>query len=398
MNAPALDVPGRASYSAQVEDDTLILRPRVQRADEVLRSTRAEIDLSALGHNLRALEELVSPAKILAVVKADAYGHGVVPVARRLAAEGAYAFGVALAEEALELREAGIQNEVLILNGAYGSAHREIVEARLTPVVYEREHLARFAAACPDRVVDVHLKIDTGMSRLGVPFWELSAFLDVIAEHPNLRVSGVMTHLARADDDPEKTASQLARFHDGISMVRAFGHRPVTLHAANSAACFRHPESHLDMVRPGLALFGYPGAAVQEHSLRPVLRFRTEVLSLRTIRVGDTVGYSDAFVASRQTRVATIPVGYGDGVFRSRSGRGDVLIRGARCPLIGKVAMDLSAIDVTDHPDVALHDEVVLLGEQGEERIDAEEIAEWSGTLAYEVLTSVSRRVPRFYR
>ena len=363
----------------------------------MLRPTRAEIDLAALGHNLHTLQELVAPAKVLAVVKADAYGHGVVPVARRLAAQGVFAFGVALAEEALELREAGIQNEVLILNGAYGNAHREIVEARLTPVVYEREHLVRFAKAAPDQPVDVHLKIDTGMSRLGVPFWELSSFLDAIAQQSNLRVSGVMTHLARADDDREKTEAQLARFRDGVAMVRAFGHRPVTLHAANSAACFRHPESHFDMVRPGLALFGYPGAAISDHGLRPVLRFRTEVLSLRTIRAGDTVGYSDSFVAQRDTRVATIPVGYGDGVHRARSGRGEVLIRGARCPLIGKVAMDLSAVDVTDHPNTELHDEVVLLGLQGEERITAAEIALWSNTLIYEVLTNVSRRVPRFY-
>jgi alanine racemase len=377
-----------------------VVRPRDHRAEDCLRPTRAEIDLAAVAHNLRVVRSLVPHGRVLSVIKADAYGHGVVPVAKHLAAAGASAFGVALAEEGLELRDAGIEAPILILNGVVGGAHRELVARRLRPVVYEAAEARAFSAAAVagDRDVPIHLKVDTGMARLGVPFGRLDAFLDLLDDLPRLRVEGVMTHLASADGDDEATAEQLDRFEAALVRVRARGHRPTVTHAANSAATLRHPRAHYDLVRPGIALFGCPGAPGVDVHLKPAMRLRTEVISLRTLEPGDRVGYDGTFRAEVTTRIATLPVGYGDGYFRALSNRGEVLVRGHRCPVVGNVSMDLTGIDVTRVPGVELGDEVVLLGSQGEESITAEELARHAGTIPYEVLTNVSRRVPRFYR
>jgi alanine racemase len=378
-------------------DDPLVLRPHDARAEDCLRPTRAEIDLAAIAQNLEALKAAVPHGRVLCVVKADGYGHGVIPVVRRLAAEGAFAFGVALAEEGLELREAGVAQPILVLNGVIGGAHRELVERRLRPVVYEAAEARAFAAAARERPVPIHLKIDTGMSRLGVPDGKLDAFLDLIESLPELTIEGVMTHLAAADTDDEYTTHQLDRFDRALERIRARGHRPRVVHAANSAGTLRHPRAHYDMVRPGLALFGYPGAPGVSVSLRPAMRLRTEIVSLRTLAPGERVGYDGTFRAARVTRVATLPVGYGDGYLRALSNHGEVLLHGQRCPVIGNVSMDLMGVDVTDVPGAALGDEVVLLGAQGGEVLSAEALAEAAGTIPYEILTNVSRRVPRFY-
>ncbi len=377
-----------------------VVRPRDHRAEDCLRPTRAEVDLAAIAHNLRVVRSRVPHGRVLSVIKADAYGHGVVPVAQRLAAEGVSAFGVALAEEALELREAGIEAPILVLNGIAGDAHRELVAQRLRPVVYEAAEARAFAAAAvaSDTDVRIHLKVDTGMSRLGVPCRKLDAFLDLLDDLPRLRVEGVMTHLASADHDDEATAEQLDRFEEALMRIRARGHRPTVTHAANSAGTLRHPRAHYDLVRPGIALFGHPGAPGVDVDLRPAMRLRTEVISLRTLEPGERVGYDGTFRASVTTRIATLPVGYGDGYFRALSNRGEVLVCGHRCPVVGNVSMDLTGVDVTRVPGVALGDEVVLLGAQGAETITAEELARHAGTIPYEVLTNVSRRVPRFYR
>ncbi len=376
-----------------------VVRPRDHRAEDCLRPTRAEIDLAAVAHNLRVVRSIVPHGRVLSVIKADAYGHGVVPVAKRLAAEGASGFGVALAEEGLELRAAGIETPILVLNGITGGAHRELVARRLRPVVYEPAEARAFAAAAAaaDVEVRIHLKIDTGMSRLGVPLRKLDSFLDLLDDLPRLRVEGVMTHLASADSDDEVTREQLDRFDDALARVRARGHRPTVAHAANSAGTLRHERARYDLVRPGIALFGLPGAPGIDVGLRPAMRLRTEVISLRTLEPGERVGYDGTFRAETTTRVATIPVGYGDGYFRALSNRGEVLVRGHRCRVVGNVSMDLTGIDVTRVPGAALGDEVVLLGTQGEETITAEELARHAGTIPYEVLTNVSRRVPRFY-
>jgi alanine racemase len=373
------------------------LKPRVQSADASLRPTRAEVLLDAIGHNLKVVQNAAQGHKVLAVVKADAYGHGVVPVAQRLQAEGVDGFGVALAEEGIELREAGIDRAILVLNGISGGAHRDIIAAGLTPVLYEISEASAFDAISDGRPIDVHLKVDTGMGRLGVPLGELTNFLRELRRFPSIRIAGLMTHLSTADTDPVYVAEQVAGFAQAQGLVRRFGHEPAVLHVANSAALFRHPETHFDWVRPGLALYGYPGSDSIDAPLRPAMRWRTEVLRLRTLEPGESAGYGRSFRATSETLVATIPVGYGDGLLRSASNRGHVLIRGIRCPIVGNIAMDLTTVDVSDVPGVTIGDEAVLLGEQDGATLDARDLAVAAGTIPYEVLTNVSRRVPRIY-
>ena len=373
------------------------LKPRVQSATASLRPTRAEILLDAIGHNLRVVRQAARGRKVLAVVKADAYGHGVVPVAKRLQAEGVDGFGVALAEEGIELREAGIDRAILVLNGITGGAHGDIIETGLTPVLYDISEASAFHDVSGGRPIDVHLKVDTGMGRLGVPLGELTDFLRALRRFPSIRIAGLMTHLSTADSDPDYVAEQVASFSRAQGLVRRFGHEPVVLHAANSAALFRHPETHFDWVRPGLALYGYPGSDAIDAPLQPAMRWRTEVLRLRTLEPGESAGYGRSFRATKETRLATIPLGYGDGLLRSASNRGHVLIHGVRCPIVGNISMDLTTVDVSALEDVVVGDEALLLGAQDGTSLDARDLAEAARTIPYEVLTNVSRRVPRIY-
>ena len=377
-------------------EEPLVLKPTLTSSDSCLRPTRAEIDLEVIASNLEALRAGLGGARVLAVVKADAYGHGVVPVSRRLQAQGVDGFGVALAEEGFELREAGIQVPILVLNGVHGGAHRAIIAKRLTPVVYELDEARAFDAVA-DEPVRVHLKIDTGMGRLGVPMRELGAFLDALRALPRVHIAGVMTHLAEAEGDEAITRAQLARFGDAVATIRAAGHRPDALHASNSAGATRFPEARMDWVRLGIVLYGHSPVPGLEIPVRESMRLRTEIISLRTLEPGERVGYSGTFVAEAPTRVATLAIGYGDGLSRGLSNRGRVLVRGARCPIIGNVSMDLTGIDVTNVADARVGDEAVLLGAQGGDAITIAEVAEAAKILPYEVLTNVSRRVPRFY-
>jgi alanine racemase len=382
-------------------EQTLTFRPRIVLADDSLRPTRAEIDLSAITENLRVIKSIAGPARVLAVVKADAYGHGVVPVALQLELEGVDGFGVALAEEGLELREAGVRAPILVLNGVYGSAHRDVLEAGLTPVVYDIGQVEAFDRAVADRPYRVHLKVDTGMARLGVPLRELDRFLAALARHPRCIVAGLMTHLACADTDDEATTEQLDRFAIARAKVSAAGHAPTTIHVANTAATLRRPDARFDMVRVGGALYGVRPTAEDGADLRPALRLRTEIIGLREIAEGEPVGYDRTFRAARPSRIATVPLGYGDGLLRGLSGRGEMIVRGTRCPIAGRVSMDLTTLDVTDVEGCALGDDVVALGAQQHEGSEAvlraEEVAERAGTIGYDVLTSISRRVPRVY-
>lgn len=380
-------------------------------ADLALRPTRAEIDLSALTENYVSIRNWVSPAKVLAVVKADGYGHGAIEVAKTLEAAGAYGFGVALAEEGLELREAGVAGEVFVLNGVFGGAHAEVLRARLTPVVFSIAEVGAFAKVAGAAPVEVHLKVDTGMSRLGVPFEEVGQFVERLRSFPGVHVVGVLTHLAASDSDPEFTAVQFARLRDAVGTVRRGGHPVRCVHAANSGGC-APVDGRFDLVRPGLSIYGVTpaswsrlhsrGEQAQAPRLKPALRLRSEIVALRTLRLGDTVGYDRTYKVSREgTRVAIAPVGYGDGIFWTSGGRGDVcrevLVAGRRCPVAGRVSMDLTAIDVTSCPEAAIGDEVTLLGTQGSEEISVTHAAEAAGTIPYEVLTNISRRVPRVY-
>lgn len=401
-------------HVVQPPEDTLILQPRVQRRDDIVRPTRAEIDLNAVAHNLDVLRDLIAPARVLAVIKADAYGHGVVPIARRLQKAQVSSLGVALAEEAIELREAGVDTEVLILNGIIGNAHEEIIRRKLTPVVYRLEELERFGAAMhkhPNERLGIHVKVNTGMHRLGLSMAKLESFLLRACDFKSIEITGVMTHLASADDDDEFTRGQIGKFRTAINTVRSAGFNPKTLHAANTAGAIRFPDARFDLIRSGIGLFGHPSfdlksASISEHAktasaaLRPAMRIRSEIITLVHVDKGDRVGYSGSYAPSGPRTLAILPIGYGDGLLRANSSRGHVLIRGQRCPVVGRVSMDLTHVDVTHVDGASVRDEAVILGASEENPgavISLDELAESSGTAYYEVLTNVSRRVPRFY-
>jgi alanine racemase len=370
--------------------------PMTQPPDSALRPTRAEVSLDRLAHNLGIIRGILDGQKIYAVVKADAYGHGAKAVARRLVQEGVDGFAVALVEEGVELREEGIEQEILILNGAYAGAHEELVQHRLTPVVSDVADLSLFQNLSRGQSIAIHLKVDTGMSRLGVPLSLLPDFLEELTRCDGVEITGLMTHLARADDDPKTTAEQLERFEHARHLVTMRGHRPSTIHAANSPGTIRHPEAHFDAVRVGLALYGLKPAPT-EIPLKPIMRWRSKIISLRHLPEGAGVGYCHTFKTSRPSLIATIPVGYGDGLSRALSNRGFMLVRGKRCPIVGNISMDLTTLDVTDVAECQKGDEAVIFGEQESGCISVDEVASWAGTINYEIVTNVSRRVPRFY-
>lgn len=317
---------------------------------------------------------------------------------------------VALLEEAIELRDAGIRIPILVMGGYYGPRREgleEILARDLVPVVYDAGHIERLGMLThfddDGRRVGVHLKVDTGMGRLGVSISELDDVLDALEARPHVRLDGLMTHLACADaEDLEATRHQLALFQKVLGRVRARGFAPRYVHMANSAAVLRMPETHFDAVRPGIALFGVSPVVSGGSELKPVIRIRTEIVSTRTIEAGQAIGYGHSWRATRQSVIATVPMGYADGLDRKLSNAGHALIRGRRVPIAGTVSMDMTMLDVTDVPGVRIGDEAVFLGGQegplGRDVITAEEIASTTGTIPWEVLTSISRRVPRFYR
>lgn len=377
-----------------------VARLRYSLPLEANRPTVAEVDLGALVHNFEAMRALCSPSRVIAVVKADAYGHGVGSVASALEAAGADAFAVAIVEEGLELRSASVRRPILVLGGVAPAAAEEAMRAGLTPVVFDVGQVEPLARAARDTRLHVHLKFDTGMSRLGMDPFEIDPLVRALGRHPNLAVAGVLTHLACADaPDPEPTRRQLARFRDVLSALRRAGIDPGLRHAAASAGAIRFPSARLDMVRLGISLYGQlPSTtlpAPRLPGLQPVLRVRTMVQQVREIAAGTAVGYGATFVAARRSRIATLPMGYADGLSRLLSNRGEVLVHGRRAPIVGNVCMDMTMVDVTDVPDVTAGDEVVVLGEQGGQTITADDVARRSDTISYEILTSLSRRVPR---
>lgn len=398
VSNPAL--PSRRRTDAP--DSVRVLKPRRAAPADAVRPTRAEVNLAALRHNLRVMMRAAGRATVWPVLKADGYGHGAPAVARTLERAGAEGFCVALLEEAVELRDAGVRAPILVMGGYYGGAYDEVVARGVVPVIYDRSHLEGLARAAraAGRPVAAHLKIDTGMARLGLRMNELETFAAEAASVPEVRIDGLMTHLACADE-PEATRAQVRLFEEATSRLAKAGVAPALRHAANSAAVLGG-EALFDAVRPGVAIFGVSPLSRELPDLRAAMRVRSEIVDLRTIEPGEAVGYGALFRAPRPTRIATLPMGYADGLSRHLSNKGAVLVRGKRCPIVGAVSMDMSMIDVTDIPGVALRDEVVVLGAQegphGKDAITAEEIATQAGTIAWEVLTSISRRVPRFYR
>jgi alanine racemase len=358
------------------------------------RPTWAEIDLSALVGNLRVIRQRIGPrVKIMFVVKANAYGHDAVICT--LAAQKARAvdwFGVSSVEEGVALRGAGVRLPILVLGSLYpfesvlaAAAHN------LTPIVASLESAKRVAEAALRlrRSINIHVKVDTGMGRIGLRPEAALALMRDLSALRGIRVQGVYTHMAKAEDDAAFTGRQLSSFKRVLKVLDAEGLRPPLAHAANSAAALRHPDSRLDLVRPGLAAYGlYAG-------FTPVLTLKSKIVYIKTTPKGAPVSYGGTWRAKRVSRIATLPIGYGDGYPRALSNRAAVLVDGRRCPVVGRVTMDQTMIDVTDSPRARVGDDAVLIGRQGSAVVSAGELARLCGTISYETVTTLSSRVPR---
>lgn len=370
------------------------------------RPTWAEIDRDALAANFHIVKDRVGPnVNVMAVVKANGYGHGAVECARRLEEEGADWFGVALPEEGIELRNAGITKPILCLAGFWSGQATACLERNLVPVVYRLDMIEALDRAARERggVANVHVKVDTGMGRLGVRFDEVPEFAVALKSFPNIRVDGLMTHFAAADEPScgPLTKDQIQRFENALAAFREHGYKPTYHHLANSAGIFAQPTAWGNMVRPGGVLYGLwrdilaPGGS--DENLQPVMSLHSRITLLKWVPPGETVGYGCTFEASGKTLVATIPIGYDDGYMRALSNRGHAIIRGVYATVIGRISMDLTLIDVTSVPGVQLDDEVILMGHDAGLSITAEDLAKTAGTLSYEVTCGIGERVPRIF-
>jgi len=364
----------------------------------------SEVDLGAVRSNARVLAETAAPAALLAVVKADGYGCGAVPVARAALDAGATWLGVALVEEGAALRAAGIDAPVLVLSEPPPEAAGAVVSAALTPVVYTEPGIEALAKAVaelsPDAALPVHLKVDTGMHRVGCPPEAVAALVDAIDGRPELVLDGICTHFAVADEpDRSESHEQLDQFRQVLDAVDSARGRPRLIHAANSAAMLAVPDARFDLVRAGIALYGVAPAPIlaDRVSLTPVLSLRAQVTYVKTLPAGTRVSYGLRYELTRRSRIVTVPVGYADGVPRNLGLRGgEVLIGGRRYPIAGTVTMDQLMVDLGDAT-AEVGDEVVLLGRQGGDEVTAEEWAERLDTIAYEIVTGIGPRVPRRY-
>jgi len=365
--------------------------------------TVAEINLSNLIHNLGEVRRLITGGcKILAVVKANAYGHGIVEVSMAFEEAGIDMLGVAHVEEGVSLREAGIRSGILVMGGLLDDYATDVVKWRLTPVVYT-EGLARAlskAARAAGIELPVHIKVDTGMRRIGVSPDKGLELVERIMEFGGLRIEGIMTHFAEADlGNREFVREQLEVFNDLCSDLERRGISIPLRHTANSAAVIDMKESHLEMVRPGIMLYGYPPSPIfsSRVDLRPVMTLKTRIVHLKNVPPKTGISYGRTFTTERETLVATLSIGYADGFIRSLSNIGQVIVRGKRAPVIGRVCMDMTMVDVTEIPGVQVGDEAIIIGGEGDNRISAEDIASWAGTITYEVLCGVGERVERVY-
>lgn len=370
--------------------------------DESIRPTRVEVDLGQLGRNLAAIRSHVGGARVMAVVKANAYGHGLVPVAREMVRGGADSLGVALLEEAVLLREAGIMAPILVFGGI---AETQIPlffrhDLTLTAPSVDKLRLIDEAAAAHGVTARVHLKVDTGMERLGIHYYSAGRLLEASLNARHVQVEGIYSHFANADTaDLGHARLQLERFLEVLSF---YEHRSLPVprrHIANSGGILQLPESHLDLVRPGILLYGvYPGPeCLRSVPVCPALTWKSHVAYFKVVQPGHPVSYGSTWTADHPVRMVTVPVGYGDGYFRALSNRAEVLIRGERHPVAGRVCMDQIMVNI-GRGTAYYRDEVVLLGRQGGGEITADELAGWAGTISYEVLTNINARVPRIYR
>jgi alanine racemase len=390
--------------------------------DFIGRPVWAEISLSALAGNFRAIRDYVNPVsekrktprKVLSVVKGNGYGHGGPQVAKALEKAGSDWFGVASAGEGMDIRKAGVRKPILVLGGFWWGEEKNILQHNLTPAIHRCEQLPALqssAARLGKKNVPFHLKLDTGMNRLGILPSDLDCFARQLAKSPRLQLTGVFSHLASSEvltDTPigRQTAEQLDRFDAAVTRLRSLGIDPGLLHLANSAAIAARPESWADMVRPGAILYGYhPGFDPMERRmefeaslpLRPVMSLRTRIINLRSIPAGAAVGYDASWIAQRPSRVAVLSAGYADGIHRSLGNRGCVAIRGFIAPMIGIVSMDVVMVDVSDVPDVAVGDIATVYGTDGANTYPANVVARSIGTVTSDLLSGASQRVPRIY-
>jgi alanine racemase len=397
-------------------------RTKKDPGDFVGRPVWTEISLSALRGNLDAIRTYVNPPSekrktprmVLSVVKGNGYGHGGPEVSKALDKFGSDWFGVASAGEGAELRKAGVRKPILVLGGFWPGEEKNLIEHHLTPAIHRCEHLALLNAAAAKarkKHVAIHLKIDSGMNRLGLAPSDMDCFANQLAKCKHLELTGAFTHLASSEvltDTPtgRQTEEQLQQFFCAIDRLRKLGVSAGVLHIANSAAIAARPETWGDMVRPGAILYGYhPGFDPMDRrfefeaklALRPVASLRARLINVRSVPAGAAVGYDASWIAKRPSRVAVIAAGYGDGIHRSLGNRGCVYIRGQKAPIIGIVSMDVTMLDVTDVADVAIGDIATVYGTDGDNVYPANVVARSIGTVTSDLISGVSRRVPRFY-
>jgi alanine racemase len=366
------------------------------------RPTKAVIDLKVLEANYTAVRDFVGPSTaIMSIVKADAYGHGAIRCAERLERAGAPWFGVAVVEEAIPLRHAGITTPILCLGSFWSGQEQDLLDYDLTPVVFTAEQIRRFCAvaSAKGRIAKVHVKIDTGMCRAGIDYWETDKFIDEIRGHSNLRITGLLTHFAAAESvrETDFTNMQINRFHEAVQQFRSAGHDPEWIDLANSPAAIGHPRSRSNLARIGGGLYGLLDDIVPvetpQPQLAPVMSLVSRTAIIRSVPRGDTVGYGRSFIAQRDSLIALVPIGYADGYPRAMSNVGEAVVRNRRVTVAGRISMDWTMFDVTDVENVAPNDEIILIGDG----ITAAEIARHSGTIGYEITCGISPRVPRVY-
>lgn len=365
--------------------------------------TQAIVDLSALAHNLDTVRRrLPRGCDILAVLKADAYGHGALPVAKALAGSRVTRFGVASPAEGIALREAGLTQQILVLGPLFPEQLPQLVAHRLTPAISSTDLISPLTRVLGDRSspYPVHIKVETGMGRLGLMPDTVLELLGTPEFKGPLTAEGLMTHLSDADNEDERyTKEQIALLQSVLVRTESAGFTIPIVHAANSAAVLAHPSAHLTLVRPGLLLYGYPPASrlSKEVDLKPMLALRTKVAQVRTIQPGGSVSYARTYQATRPTKIAVLPIGYADGYSRGLSNKGSVLIKGQRAPIVGRVCMDMTMVDVTHIANVYAGDSVTVMGEDGTDRITALDLADWLHTIPYEILCGIGPRIPRVY-
>ena len=367
----------------------------------VMRPTYVEIDLGRLADNFRAIERRVAPAGVMPILKANAYGHGLVAVAHHLAGLGAAYFGVAFLEEGMLLRQAGITTPILVLGGLAGNQIPLFLEYDLTLTASSVEKLGQIneIAGQSGRPAKVHLKIDTGMERIGVHYYSATQLLEKALNCNHCLVEGIYSHFAMSDAaNLDYSRLQLNRFEQVLAFYTERGLPLPLRHIANSGAILQLPESHLDMVRVGILLYGvYPSAETRRTvAVRPVLSWKSRVVYFKVVQPGHPVSYGATWQADGPTRVVTVPAGYGDGYFRALSNKASVIIRGQKYPIIGRVCMDQLMVNIGQQT-AYNGDEVILLGEAGDIAVTCDDLAEWAGTIPYEILTNINTRVPRRY-